>query len=305
MRKNLKIYFGLLVSSLIISICVNSSAVAVSRDCSIYESIYKGITCRNASLEDTPICDDSEDILNSPRAPKLCCCERLLESEKNNTDNLGGTGTKEKFKNCKDFNCQPGTEGERSINCPKDFISTSAHKDEDDPGTTCCCPINKTTYTDFFCRVIGCADTLPTFATNFTFGGPPPPGSSGAPSSIVFSPPGPTQQLPLSCANNLTTTTIEITTTSGTLPFFGSTVVGTSPTDMSAPGPPIGNNTREYACCCPGEPKLENTTCKFAIGCKNKSQLGQCSTGQQLVDNIIVRKKGSEATSQALSCCCP
>ena len=291
MKQNRVLYFGFfLVISFLISISFNSSAIALSRDCGIYESIYKGITCRNASFEDTPICDDNEDVLNSPKTPKLCCCERLLEPVNNNNEN-GGLGTKEKFNSCKDFNCQPGTEGERTKKCSKGFISTSAYRDENDLGITCCCPINQTTYTEPYCRAIGCADTLPSFATTFGFSGSAP---TGPP------PGGPPQQPPPSCADNLTPTTIETTVPYDTIPLFG----GSSNPGTVTTAPPPNGNSKKYACCCPGIPNFENVTCKLAIGCEENSQLGQCDSNQQLVDPVTVRKQGDETAGQTLSCCC-
>lgn len=53
--------------------------IGSSSDCKIYELRYKGITCRNASFEDVPICPDNEDVISSIRRGKLCCCTRLKE----------------------------------------------------------------------------------------------------------------------------------------------------------------------------------------------------------------------------------
>ena len=110
--------------------------VGLSSGCSVYESIYKGITCRNASLTDTPVCDDTEDILNSPRRSKLCCCTRVLEEESKNNNG-----------NCLDVGCQNLNVGGK---CEEGFLMQEF---EGNKGPVPCCCLPKP---PSICTLLGC-----------------------------------------------------------------------------------------------------------------------------------------------------
>ena len=147
MKINQRFYISLLFIIFSILIDFNGSAfaeyshfqVGLSSSCSVYESIYKGITCRNASLTDTPVCDDKEDILNSPRRSKLCCCTRVLEEESKNNN-----------VNCLDADCQYLN---KESKCEEGFL---IHEFEGEGGTGSCCCLPENIPAPSVCTVIGC-----------------------------------------------------------------------------------------------------------------------------------------------------
>lgn len=248
----------------------NRFQLTTSRDCGSYELVYEGISCRNASPSDVPICDDNEDVLTSPRKSKLCCCTRLLELEEGDEDGNGeeeegvSLGGGSRFNSCKDFNCKPriggeGAEGRQT--CPEGFIQQDATKDN---GMTiqCCCPTNETTYTDLYCRALSCADILPSFASEGPFS--------------------------LRCADGLTPTIVETTIPPGT-----TAIMLLSPT-----------NTIGHSCCCPGTPNFAGATCLNILRCDETTGPGECAPGLTLVDPITIHPQGDESSGNAISCCC-
>lgn len=124
----------------------------IVRDCRVYEELYEGIECRNASFEDIPICEDGEEVVTSPRRTKLCCCIRvkeddvLVEGEKEG-DKSGGKGG-----DCRDVGCiNPGSTNSKGTTCSGDKVPLLF-----DGGTVTCCCAKDSTST---CQVIGCSST--------------------------------------------------------------------------------------------------------------------------------------------------
>lgn len=130
----------------------------VPKDCSVYQSLYNGLKCRNASTSDTPVCEDDEDIVNSPKRTKLCCCTRLQESEEK--EDITGT-TDGQVEACSYIGCTRAKlkkqDGEISEStCPRGVFIVQI----DDPSSACCCPTEADTKGFSTCRILGCGDPL-------------------------------------------------------------------------------------------------------------------------------------------------
>ena len=149
-KKQQSLYISLFLIVLLISVFFNNSAIAkpsrfqvgLPSDCRIYESTYKGIKCKNASSSDTPICNDDEDLVTSPRRSKICCCTRLLEEE--SVEGNGNNNANCRDVSCKNLNKEGKCENGLEI---QEFGS-------DNGPVSCCCSPEKTHISD--CKVIGC-----------------------------------------------------------------------------------------------------------------------------------------------------
>lgn len=114
------------------------------RDCNIYQGLYDGILCRSASFDDLPICTDDEDIVNSPRRGKLCCCIRLKDNDEEIEE------VEEIVKeDCRDIGCKNADPKLKT--CPEGLLLN-----ETSGSTSCCC--NPDQVTD--CIIYGCSNTL-------------------------------------------------------------------------------------------------------------------------------------------------
>lgn len=166
MKKQQIIIFSILLVLILLSnLCTRSTFAQVprfqsilSKDCSVYESLYKGLKCRNATASDTPVCENDEDILNSPRRLKLCCCTRLQESEEE--EDITDTVNKQP-EACNYIGCSRAKikkqDGEISEStCPKGVFIVEI----DDPSSACCCPEKVDTKGFSTCRLLGCGDPL-------------------------------------------------------------------------------------------------------------------------------------------------
>jgi hypothetical protein len=143
MKKNIASFTGsLFLSFLIFLTNTNQSQAQFFKDCGIYGEIYDGITCRTASTQDIPICEENEEIVSSPRRSKLCCCSRLNEEEVSN-------GSKEA--NCPDIGCKNLT---KEGKCPKGLELSEPPSDEGP--VICCCPPEKVFVSK--CKPVGCTD---------------------------------------------------------------------------------------------------------------------------------------------------
>lgn len=118
------------------------------RDCRVYEELYEGIDCRNASFEDVPICEDGEEIITSPRRTKLCCCVRVREDGVEDVKEGGKPAT---GGDCRDVGCvNPEKTDSKGVVCNEDKVPLLF-----DGGTaTCCCAKDRAT----LCQKIGCSE---------------------------------------------------------------------------------------------------------------------------------------------------
>jgi hypothetical protein len=135
------------------------SQISLLRDCRLYEESYEGISCRNASFEDIPVCTSDEEIITSPKRGRLCCCIRVKDDEiegvkEGETPSSGG--------DCRDVGCvNPEKTSSKEVVCEKDKIPLLF----DSGAVTCCCAKDKATK----CQIIGCSEGGPSAFCNFGY----------------------------------------------------------------------------------------------------------------------------------------
>jgi hypothetical protein len=141
----------------------------------LYEESYDGISCRNASFNDVPICEEGEDVVSSTRRGRLCCCTRIISEEE--SDNNG-------ISSCSDVGCKnvSNVKGEK---CPSglEFYKVEGV-------IPCCCTPGKFEDKDNFCQILGCESGMITAASGSAI---PLPGTKGQPlvcsrSDLVITP---------------------------------------------------------------------------------------------------------------------
>lgn len=153
MNKNNLVSYIVILSILVLNIQTSFAKdfkfqVPFSRDCGLYEELYEGVSCRNAIADDIPVCEESEEIVTSPRRGKLCCCTRLTTEEV--TDDGKTIGS------CKDVGCK-NLNTANNKECP-----TGLEFYEVEGAIPCCCPKGKFEDKGGFCQIIGCENPINT-----------------------------------------------------------------------------------------------------------------------------------------------
>lgn len=149
MNRN-SLFLYLLILGILVLIIQRSFAkdfkfqVPFGRDCRLYERLYEGVSCRNASFDDIPICEDSEEIVSSPGKGKLCCCTRVTSEE---VTDEGKT-----INDCRDVGCK-NVGAVKSKECPSELEFY-----EVEGVIPCCCPPGKFEDEGGFCQIVGCEE---------------------------------------------------------------------------------------------------------------------------------------------------